>query len=333
VSEASPGRFGLAYTSFVIRMLRGRDVLRGGDAAGLPALPFVELCQSFGASGCQVDLAQLGAAEPSLLAAVRAAVEERGLFLELSVPARALEDEEAFARAAGVSRALGVTVWRVALVYGRRYEDFERMEDWRAFVSRWRAALPRAAKWLEREGVQAGIENHKDFLAPELADLLRAIGSAHLGSCLDFGNNLSLLEDPMTTVEVLAPYAVTTHLKDMAVRTCEGGFELSEVPLGTGILPLARMVDTVRRTRPDVHFCLEMITRDPLNVPYLGEAYWATYDSRDPARVAAFRKGVLGSASSAPLPRITGLTPEAMLAAEDENVRACVAYAKGSLGL
>jgi sugar phosphate isomerase/epimerase len=333
VNEPPPGHFGLAYTSFVIRMLQGRDVLRGGDASGLPALPFVELCQSFGASGCQMDLAQLGAAAPDLLHAVRAAVEERGLFLQLSVPATALEDEGSFVRAAAVSRALGVTVWRVALVYGRRYEDFERMEDWRAFVSRWRAVLPRAAKWLEREGVQAGIENHKDFLAPEMADLLRAVGSPHLGACLDFGNNLSLLEDPMTTVETLAPHTVTTHLKDMAVRACEDGFELSEVPLGRGILPLARMVDTVRRARPEARFCLEMITRDPLPVPYLGEAYWATYDSRDPARVAAFRKGVLDRASAAPLPRIAGLTPEAMLAAEDENVRACVAYAKGSLGL
>jgi hypothetical protein len=49
--------------------------------------------------------------------------------------------------------------------------------------------------------------------------------------------------------------------------------------------------------------------------------------------VATFREGVLDRASPAPLPRIAGLTPEAMLAAEDENVRACVAYAKGSLGL
>jgi sugar phosphate isomerase/epimerase len=333
VSEPSAGPFGLAYTSFVIRMLRGRDVLRGGDASGLPALPLVELCQSFGASGCQMDFAQLGAAEPRLLQAVRTAVEQRGLFLELSVPAKALEDREAFARAAAVSRALGVTLWRVALLYGRRYEDFDGIEDWRAFVSRWRALLPRASAWLEREGLRAGIENHKDFLAPELAELFRAIGSRHLGACLDFGNNLSLLEDPMTTVETLAPYAVTTHLKDMAVRPCEGGFELSEVPLGAGILPLARMVDVLRNAAPEVHFCLEMITRDPLRVPYLDEAYWATHDRRDPARVAAFEDRVLGRASTAPLPRITGLEPEAMLAAEDQNVRASVAYAKESLRL
>ena len=76
-----------------------------------------------------------------------------------------------------------------------------------------------------------------------------------------------------------------------------------------------------------------MITRDPLEVPYLEDAYWVTYERRDAGRVEAFRTGVLARASKAPLPRITGMTPEQMLAAEDANVRACVAYARGTLGL
>ena len=326
-------RFGIAYTSFVIRMLQGRDVLRGGNAAGLPASDFVELVHSFGASGGQIDLAQLGSAEGPALGRVREALERHGLFVELSVPARSLEDAAAFARGASVARALGARRLRVALLSGRRYEDFHRMDDWRAYVDRWRTALPRAAGWLEKEKLQAGIENHKDYLGTELAELLRRIGSAHLGACVDFGNNLALLEDPLATVEALAPYAVTSHLKDMAVRPYENGFELSEVPLGQGILPLARMIEILRKARPEVDFCLEMITRDPLKVPYLEDGYWVTYERRDPARVEAFRAAVLSKASRDPLPRITGLTPERMLAAEDDNVRACVAYAKGTLGL
>ena len=249
------------------------------------------------------------------------------------MPARSLEDPDAFARGASVAKALGARRLRVALLSGRRYEDFHRMEDWRTFVERWRKALPRAAGWLAKERLQAGIENHKDYLGTELAELLRSVGSADLGACVDFGNNLALLEDPLATVEALAPYAVTTHLKDMAVRPCEGGFELSEVPLGKGILPLARMIETLKKARPDVDFCLEMITRDPLRVPYLEDGYWVTYERRDPAREEAFRAAVLARASRDALPRITGLTPEQMLAAEDDNVRACVAYARGTLGL
>jgi sugar phosphate isomerase/epimerase len=326
-------RFGIAYTSFVIRMLRGRDVLRGGTAAGLPAEAFVELVHSFGGSGCQMDLSQLSAIDGPELERVRQSLERRGLFVELSVPPQSLEEPEAFARAASAARGLGSRRLRVALLSGRRYEDFHRMEDWRSFVERWRKALPRAASWLEKEDLQAGIENHKDYLGTELAEILRSVGSAHLGACVDFGNNVALFEDPMATVEALAPYAVSAHLKDMAVRACNGGFELSEVPLGQGILPLARIVDTLKKARPDVDFYLEMITRDPLKVPYLSDGYWVTHERRDRAREEAFRTSVLAKASRGPLPRITGLTPEQMLAAEDDNVRACVAYAKGTLGL
>jgi 3-oxoisoapionate decarboxylase len=326
-------RFGIAYTSFVIRMLRGRDVLRGGTAAGLPAEAFVALVHSFGGSGCQIDLSQLSSIDGPELERVREALERLGLFVELSVPARSLEDPEAFACAASAARGLGSRRLRVALLYGRRYEDFHGMEDWRSFVERWRRALPRAASWLEKEDLQAGIENHKDYLGTELAELLARVGSAHLGACVDFGNNLALLEDPLATVEALAPYAVSTHLKDMALRPYEGGFELSEVPLGQGVLPLARMIDTLKKARPDVDFYLEMITRDPLRVPYLTDGYWVTHETRDPAREEAFRAEVLAKASTEPLPRITGLTPEQMLAAEDDNVRACVGYARGTLGL
>jgi sugar phosphate isomerase/epimerase len=323
------GRFGLAYTSFVVRMLSGRDVLRGGTAEGLAADTFLDLCHSFGTAGGQLDMAQLRSRAPESLADLRRRAEAHGLFLELSVPSRALTDEATFAGAASVSHALGVTRWRVALLYGRRYEDFKSREEWLAFRDRWREALPRAAGWLEREGIEAGIENHKDLLAGELAELLREVGSPRLGACLDFGNDLALLEEPMATVEALAPYAVTTHIKDMAVRRGPRGFELSEVPLGAGLLPLPRMVEAVRRARPDVNLCLEMITRDPLPVPCLDEAYWATFAGRDAAREAAFRTGILDREWTRPLPRMSGLELPAMLAAEDSNLRESLGYAAG----
>ncbi len=137
-APATRSRFGIAYTSFAIRMLQGRDVLRAGTARGLPAEAFVELVRSFGGSGCQMDLSQLDATQPTELRRVREALEKHALFLELSVPASALEDPEAFARAAAVARELGTTRLRVALLSGRRYESFHRMEDWRAFEKRWR---------------------------------------------------------------------------------------------------------------------------------------------------------------------------------------------------
>jgi hypothetical protein len=144
---------------------------------------------------------------------------------------------------------------------------------------------------------------------------------------------VALLEHPLDTARALAPYAVTTHLKDIGIRPYDRGFELSEVPLGTGICPLAEIIDVLRAARPDVPLCLEMITRDPQEVPYRDDSYWTCLGGRDAARVAAFESRVLAHAPAANLPRVSTLALDAMQALEDENVRRSTAYARESLKL
>jgi sugar phosphate isomerase/epimerase len=323
-----------AYTSFAVRMLQGRDIMKT-TAAALGPEAFRALCVRFGARGGQIDLSQLPLDSPSALAAVRSSFEEHGIALELSVPARYLESPASYAKAVEVARALGASCARVALLSGRRYETFESMRDWTTFADRWRTTLRRMRPEFERHGLTLGIENHKDWLAPELAALLRDLDCPHVGACLDFGNNLALLEDPDETIDVLAPFAVTTHLKDMAVRASSDGFELSEVPLGQGLLPLERYTAAIRRARPDARLCLEMITRDPLQVPYRTDRYWAPFEpsARRPERVRQFETRVLARAWQRPLPRITGLTAAAQIEAEDEHIRTSVAYARDVLKL
>lgn len=319
----------LAYTSFAVRLAQGRDLVKASGVA-LPASTFAALCASFGSAGAQVDFSQLGGEQPERLAAVREAFAREGVVVEVSMPARLLETPATYAQAVAVARALGATRARVALLSGRRYESFTTSEDWLAFRTKWRDTLVRMRPEFDRHAFPIGLENHKDWLAPELIDLLDAIGSPHVGVCLDFGNNLALLEDPDETIRVLAPRAVTTHVKDMAVRVTPDGFELSEVPLGTGQLPLTRYLETLRRVRPDVPLCLEMITRDPLHVPYRTDRYWVAFDARlrDRARLEAFEARVLAQASATPLPRVGHLPIEARLRAEDDNIRACVRWAR-----
>lgn len=324
-------RYGLAYTSFVVRMMQGQDIF-GMKGAALPAETFVDLCIRAGADGCQIDLSQLESTDPDALARLRERIDSHGLFVELSIPARSLESTDDYQHAADVARALGASCLRTACLWGRRYDHFQSPDEWRAFVSRWTDVLERMLPVIERQRLPLGIENHKDWLAPELVALLQRFSSPWLGACVDFGNNLSLLEDPLETIETLAPFAVTTHLKDMAVERLDEGFALPEVPLGEGILPLAGMVGTLQRTRPEVHLCLEMITRDPLPVPCCRDAYWLTRTDGDRSSAERFIETLLASAVTAPLPRTTGLSPEAAVALEDEHVRRCTAYAYEVLG-
>ena len=133
---------------------------------------------------------------------------------------------------------------------------------------------------MRKQGLKLAVENHKDWLVEELVAMLKRIESQHVGVCIDTGNSIALLEDPMAVVEAYAPYAVSTHLKDMGVREYEDGFLLSEVPLGTGYLDLKKIIETCRRGNPKVQFNLEMITRDPLRIPCRTEKYWATFPGR-----------------------------------------------------
>lgn len=333
VCAAVGRRYGIAFTSFAVRLQRGRDLIRGAGPSGLSAEALVELCHSFGADGCQLDISQLASTEPAYLDGLKRKLGDAGLFVELAAPGKIFEDEAYFANIARIARALGATRLRVALLHGRRYEDFASLEAWKTFADHWREAVPRAKAGLDRHKLEVGIENHKDWRAEELVDLIRSAGSPYLGACVDFGNNISLLEDPLDTVTRLAPYAVTTHLKDMALRPYAQGFELAEVPLGAGICPLEKMIAVLRQAKPELPMCLEMITRDPLQVPYLEDKYWASYGGRDAVRTSAFEKAVLSKASQEPLPRVSGLSLEKMQEAEDENVRRSTAYAREKLKL
>ena len=328
-TAAPRGSFGIAYTSFPIRMRQTVQAM-SNTGPSLPAEKFIDLCRTFGSDGCQMDIAQLSSTDADYLKRIRASIEEKGMFLELSVSARVLGDPEAFERAAATARQLGVSILRTALLSGRRYENFPDMERWKDFVSRSQQIIQQAEPLLKKHKLVVGIENHKDWLADELVEILRRASSSYLGACVDFGNNMALLEDSVEVARKLAPYAVTTHVKDMALSPYDQGFELSEVALGEGILPLARITDILRSGRRDIHLCLEMITRDPLKVPYREDGYWATYEKRNAVRIQTFETSILSKASKS-LPRISGLSSARMLETEDDNIRRSVAFAKKNL--
>ncbi len=332
--EAAPARksYGIAYTSFPIRMRQAREAT-GSQGPAIPAEKFIELCHSFGGDGCQMDYSQLTSTDADYLKRIRAQLEAKRMFMEFAVRARSLESEDEIAKIAAAAQQIGVSRLRIACLSGRRYEDFREMSKWKEFAAHWQKTLEKAEPMLKRHKLMVGVENHKDWLADEQAAMLKRIGSEYLGACVDFGNNLALLEDSLEVARKLAPYAVTTHLKDMAVRPYGEGFELSEVAVGDGITPLQQIISTLRKHRSDIHICLEMITRDPLKVPYKTDNYWVTYERKDEARIRKFEDTVLKRAAPKPLPRVTGLNAAQALAFEDENLRRSAAYAKQTLKL
>src|SRR5262249_15496213 len=120
---------------------------------------------------------------------------------------------------------------------------------------------------------------------------------------------------------------------DMAVEEYDQGFLLSEVSLGEGFLDLAKIVSILREARPETQFSLEMITRDPLQVPCLTAKYWAALEDLTGRQLARTLAMVRQHKPRRPLPRVTHLPRQEQLALEEKNVQACLAYAKKHLGL
>lgn len=310
-------RMGLATTCYMT-VRRPRDTYE-----------FLEYADSLGAGGIQANLSSL---EPAYLNKVRERAGAAGMYLEVmaGLPKKP-EALDAFERTLAAANEVGALCVRTACLSGRRYENFASLAEWQAFVTESKKAIDRAVPVAEKHRIPLALENHKDWTAAELLAIIKERNSPWLGVALDTGNNISLLDDPMELVEMLAPHAVSTHIKDMALESYADGFLLSEMPLGEGMLDMRRIVAAIQNVRPNTRITLEMITRNPLKVPCLTDKYWLTFPQRNGLYLARTLR--LAGSSHRNLPTIDQFSRDAQLHVEEDNVKRCIAYAREHLSL
>jgi 3-oxoisoapionate decarboxylase len=319
VLSAAPPRtaMGIATTSY-LTFARYRD-----------PLAFLDHCHALGAGGVQMQLPS----DASALGGMRVRAEELGMYVEAMVPMPKSGDTAAFEASLKSTKEAGAVAVRIGTNGGRRYEKWNSLTDWKAFVEESTAAVRKIAPIADRIRIPVGMENHKDWTIEEEVDLLKRYGSEYFGALVDFGNNIALLDGP-DSVMALAPYAKMCHVKDMAVQTWPEGFLLSEVPLGEGILDLPKIVDSIRKANPAAKFSLEMITRDPLAVPCLTDKYWITFPDRNGLYLAR-TLAMVGRESKGlqALPTFDKMPKEAQVRVEEDNVKICLRYAREKLNL
>jgi sugar phosphate isomerase/epimerase len=258
---------------------------------------------------------------------VRDRREKLGLYLEgsISMPDKK-EDMAAFEQTVINAKEAGAAVLRTVTSGGRRYEVFHTKAEVEDFKKKALEQIQWAEPVLKKHKVKLAVENHKDWTASELAAAMKKISSESVGVTLDFGNSVALLEQPMDVIETLVPYVVSTHVKDMAVEEYEDGLLLSEVPLGKGFVDLEHTFALCRKNNKDVKFSLEMITRDPLKIPFKTEQYKATVPGGK-FDVASNKKK-----QSVKPPYVSQLDDEGKLAIEEQNIIECLNYSKSHLG-
>ncbi len=330
VAADTPDKSKLGLVTYCCR-IRSDHLKKQRPAVSLfdPAT-FLEHCRSLGAGGMQIGLGIQPKEQSRRLRDMAAA---QGMFIEaiISVP-REEKDVEKFEASVKTAVESGAMAARTTIIPGRRYEYFDSLEKFRDYDQRGRRALELAAPIVEKYKLPLAVENHKDHRDAERVALFEHISSEYVGACVDTGNSVALLEDAIETARALAPWALSVHLKDQAVQPYADGFLLADIPLGQGSLDLPKIVDILRKAKPNVNFSLELITRDPLKVPTHTDKYWATFPDLPASQLARSMRFVRDNTIEK-LQYISKLNPQQRLAREDANVQESLAYAKHELGL
>jgi 3-oxoisoapionate decarboxylase len=305
-----------------------------GHRSRVGKFDILEHCRGLGLGAVRMSLPST---DPEIARQLRKKLESYGMrvIISLAPPKEkgALVGYEAAVKA--VSEIGAVTTH--ASFTARRYEEFDTFEAFKASFERHQRSVELAEPVLRKHKVKLAIENHKGWRAAEHVRWIQRLGSEWIGACYDFGNNISLCEDPAETLRLLAPVTIYVSFKDMAVEPYEEGFLLSEMALGEGMLDIPGMVKVLQQKDPNMIFALEMITRDPLKIPVLTKKYWATFDDshsplpgRDLARILEIVKA---NPPKTPLTRTSGLSAADGLKLEDELINRSIDYARKNLSL
>jgi sugar phosphate isomerase/epimerase len=127
-------------------------------------------------------------------------------------------------------------------------------------------------------GVKIALENHSgDMQARELKLLVETAGTDFVGVCIDSGNAVWAIEDPHLTLETLAPYVLTSHMRDSAVWNTPGGIVAQWTRMGEGTVDIARYIRTYAERCPGRAVSLELIMHRQRTFDYHDDEFWAAY--------------------------------------------------------
>jgi sugar phosphate isomerase/epimerase len=231
-----------------------------------------------------------------------------------------------------VAKALGSPVFRVVL---GTQEDRRTPGGIHARMDDTVKVCQRARSRALDAGVKIAIENHAgDMQARELVQLVEAAGKDYVGVNMDSGNAVWTLEDPMESLEILGPYALTTSLRDSAIWESEKGAVAQWTAMGDGTVDLKAYFKRFAELCPNIPVHIETISGFNRELPYLQPGFWDIFPdmrARDFAKfVALAKKGQPRASWKAPagVPR-----EKAEQDYQKEQIEKSIRYCKDVIGL
>jgi sugar phosphate isomerase/epimerase len=280
----------------------------------------------------------LGGLEEQNLKAVRAHAEELGIEVEIGMlsicPTSTIFDkskgtaEEQLTRMAAAAQIVGSHIVRCVLGTAADRTSTTPLD---ANIENTVQVLHNVRSRIVDAGVKVAIENHAgDMQAREVKMLIEEAGKDFVGSCLDSGNPLWTIEDPHLTLETLAPYVLTSHVRDTALWNTPQGIAVAWTRMGEGNVGIEDYIREYAAKCTGRPLSLEIIVTGPRFFNYRDPKFWDAY-RKDPAWEFARFLALAdkGKPREAP-PRLSG---QAAAAQELADVEASIRWTKAFLAI
>ncbi len=178
-------------------------------------------------------------------------------------------------------------------------------------------------------GVKIAIENHAgDMQGRELKTLIEGAGPDFTGACIDSGNPVWTIEDPHVTLDMLAPYVLTSHIRDSAVWRVPEGAAVRWTRMGEGNVDIDGYVRKFVERCPGKALSLEIIVTPPRIFAYNDPKFWDGYRNVPAWQFARF---LAMADRGKPLPAPS--KPADAAAREREDLEASIEYTHRLLNL
>ena len=138
-------------------------------------------------------------------------------------------------------------------------------------------------------GVTIAVENHAgDMQAWELVTLIESAGEDFVGGTIDSGNATWAIEDPLQNLEILAPYIVTSGIRDSMIWEYADGAKVQWTAMGDGLVDWKTYFSRWTERAPERPVVLEIISGFARPFEYLKPEFWSAYKNVRPEEFARF---------------------------------------------
>ena len=132
-------------------------------------------------------------------------------------------------------------------------------------------------------GIKIAMENHAgDMHSLELVRLVEEAGKDWVGVNMDSGNAVWTLEDPFENLKNLAPYVLTTSLRDTMAWPSESGYTAAWTAMGEGLVDWKQYFAHFAKVCPDAPVCIETISGFNRELAVKSDEFWKAWPSGKP---------------------------------------------------